>query len=434
MKMTPLEPWILEKTKMTASMRESLQQYQLSELLKTLRYAKNRSRFYQERFSDIDIEMIDSFEAFEQIPFTEASDLKERSFDFLCVSQNEIERVVTLNTSGTTGCEKRLFFTRGDLEATVDFFHHGMLCLVDHADNVMVMLPGSTLGSIGNLLKTAMTRARIECVVHGLLNEVEKAVACIEENNITCIVGIPMQIRYLSLIKPELFGTYVKKVLLSTDYVPTALVESLRAKGCLVYNHYGMTEMGYGGGVECGCLNGYHLRENDLYVEIIDPKTHRNVKEGEYGEVVFTAFRRQAMPLIRYKTGDIARFSTTRCACGTFLRTMDKVLGRIDNKIVIENREIYLREFDEILLGFNEVLDYKIDCEAQKTLHVRITLTSLEIFEPLKLKIEKAFQDYFHQTFELTFTAQIDQHSLLLSSSMIKRIINDTQNKEQYHD
>ena len=86
------------------------------------------------------------------------------------------------------------------------------------------------------------------------------------------------------------------------------------AFSCPVFTHYGMTEMGYGGGVECAALNGYHMREEDLYTEIIDPITRKNVPEGNYGEVVFTTFRREVMPLIRYRTGDIAGFLPKNCS------------------------------------------------------------------------------------------------------------------------
>ena len=96
-------------------------------------------------------------------------------------------------------------------------------------------------------------------------------------------------------------GLRLKSVLLTTDYVPEAIVEFVeRLWRCTVYNHYGMTEMGLGGGVECQARRGYHLREADLYFEIVNPQTEMPVVEGETGEVVFTTLTRRGMPLIRY--------------------------------------------------------------------------------------------------------------------------------------
>lgn len=86
-----------------------------------------------------------------------------------------------------------------------------------------------------------------------------------------------------------------------------------------------MTKMGLGGGVECEALNGYHMREADMYFEIIDIKTEKKLQDGEYGEIVFTTLTRKGMPLIRYRTGDIGRFIDKPCDCGTILKTMERV-------------------------------------------------------------------------------------------------------------
>ncbi|WP_041958001.1 DVU_1553 family AMP-dependent CoA ligase [Sulfurospirillum arsenophilum] len=430
MKVTPLENWIVERTHLASKSQEALKAYQLRELVKTLVYAKEKSRFYQERLRESDLNSISSLQDFEQIAFTTAEDIKRNSLDFICVPSSDIERIVTLNTSGTTGDEKRIFFTHEDLEATIDFFQHGMDCLLDESDKVMVLLPGPSYASIGDLLKKALAKSGIPCIVQGVLSDVEKTAQSIEENNITCLVGIPMQVLYLSRVKPELFYTHIKKVLLSTDYVPDALVEALSHHGaCKVFNHYGMTEMGYGGGVECECLNGYHLRENDLYFEIIDPITGKAVEDGVYGEVVFTTLNRQAMPLIRYKTGDMARISAKPCACGTFLRTMEKVLGRIENKINIHGHEIHLREVDEILLRFSRILDYKLTVYEKNVLHVKIILANKERCGALKEEIIRRIREHFPFEFDLRLDALEDDHSIKITNSMIKRKIDNLRKK-----
>jgi len=387
---------------------------------------KTKADFNNEKLKETDLNSITSLGDFEQIPFTKPSDIKHNAHDFLCVSAHEIERIVTLNTSGTTGDEKRLFFTHEDLEETIDFFQYGMNCVVEKGDKVMVLLPGSAFGSIGDLLKKALWRSGIECVVHGLLQDIEKTAACIEEHHITCIVGIPMQVRYLSLMKPELFERHIRKVLLSTDYVPDVLVKTLSRNGtCKVFNHYGMTEMGYGGGVECECLGGYHLRENHLYFEIIDPETGKLVRDGEYGEVVFTTLNRQAMPLIRYKTGDRARFLTKPCACGTFLRTMEKVQGRMENRVFIHGHEIHLKALDEILLHFDSILDYTLSVEENNTLHVKLILANKERSVALKEEVIRRIREHFPFAFTLRIDAQEDDRSPKITRSMIKRTLHD---------
>ena len=145
-----------------------------------------------------------------------------------------------------------------------------------------------------------------------------------------CLVGIPVQV--LSLVRhpksARIPRGFIRSVLLSTDYVPESIVADIqRTWGCRVYQHYGMTEMGYGGGVECDAHDGYHLREADLFVEIVDPATGRALPDGVSGEVVVTTLTRRAMPLIRYRTGDMARFLPEYCPCGSTLRRLEQGAG-----------------------------------------------------------------------------------------------------------
>jgi phenylacetate-coenzyme A ligase PaaK-like adenylate-forming protein len=96
-----------------------------------------------------------------------------------------------------------------------------------------------------------------------------------------------------------------------------------------------MTEMGYGGAVACEARDGYHLREADLFVEVVDPETGRGVPDGVSGEVVFTTLAVSAMPLIRYRTGDLAHFLPEPCPCGSRLRRLGKIAGRRASGAVI---------------------------------------------------------------------------------------------------
>jgi phenylacetate-CoA ligase len=96
-----------------------------------------------------------------------------------------------------------------------------------------------------------------------------------------------------------------------------------------VRNIYGMTEMVFGGAVQCEARSGYHMREADLYFEIVDPVRGHSVPDGEIGEIVFTTLTRIGMPLIRYRTGDLSRFIPEPCPCGSSLRRLDKIAGRI---------------------------------------------------------------------------------------------------------
>jgi phenylacetate-coenzyme A ligase PaaK-like adenylate-forming protein len=179
-----------------------------------------------------------------------------------------------------------------------------------------------------------------------------------------CIVGIPNQVLALvnlgnDLNNPE--KNFIKSVLLSTDNVPKSILNIITdCWQCKVFNHYGMTEMGLGGGVDCQALYGYHLREADLFFEIVDPLNGLPAADGTLGEIVFTTLNREAMPLIRYKTGDLSYFRISPCPCGSMLRTMAPIQGRLKNILSFdEESSLSLGILDEVLFSFKDILDYE---------------------------------------------------------------------------
>ena len=362
---TSLEPWIKRKITGDSSgalTRKQIEDYQLAKLQETLDWVTSKSRYYTRLYSGLDCK-ISSFQDMFKLPFTSPEDLKCNPLDFLCVSQNDISRIVTLQSSGTTGKPKRLFFTEADQELTIDFFHHGMLTLVKPNDRVLILLPGELPGSVGDLLRLGLERAGVKGVVHGLVSNPEATLEQIKKENINVLVGIPTQV--LSLVrfkdsKGSSVSLSLRSVLLSTDYVPQAIVQELeRAWGCKVFNHYGMTEMGLGSGLECEGFCGYHLREADLYIEIIDPSSGMPVVEGQAGEVVFTTLTRSAMPLIRYRTGDMSRFIPGPCECNTVLKRLEQIKSR-DRVYLSQGDYLTIADFDEVLFALDNVLDFEV--------------------------------------------------------------------------
>ena len=157
--LSPLDPWIAAKIgepgrPLSAT---ALAAYQTARLQETLRLARARSPFYRRRLAAVPQDLA-SLRDLESLPFTTAQDIQDHGLQFLCVSQDEIQRVVTLDSSGTTGNPKRIYFTRDDQELTVDFFRVGMATLTDPDDRVLILLPGDRPGSVGDLLAIVLGR------------------------------------------------------------------------------------------------------------------------------------------------------------------------------------------------------------------------------------------------------------------------------------
>lgn len=341
-----------------------LRSYQLAKLNETLSWVQRRSAFYRRLFGRGAVRL-STLEGLQELPFTTADDLRAAPLDFVCVKPDEVERIVTLPTSGTTGPPKRLFFTAADQELTRDFFHHGMSTMVTAGDRVLILLPGSLPGSVGDLLKDGLERMGAQAIVHGPVADPQDALDLIYKEQVTALVGIPVQVLRLARLaraedrpRPEC----IRSVLLSTDRVPQAIVRALEETwGCLVYNHYGTTEMGLGGGVDCRARDGYHLREADLLFEVVDPSTGQPLPDGQVGEVVFTTLSREAMPLVRYRTGDLSRLIPGPCPCGTVLRRMAHVDRRVTGGITLSGGEtLYQGDFDEALFPIEGLVDFRV--------------------------------------------------------------------------
>lgn len=360
MNKSALEPWIMNKIGCREISREIIESWQLEKLKENIGYVKSNSNFYKNKLKNISEDDIKSFRDFEKLPFTTSDELSKDSLHFLCISQKNIERIVSLDTSGTLGKPKRIYFTKEDQELTIDFFHYGMKCLVKTGDRVLILLPGKTVGSVGDLLQKALNRMEIYSYIYDPSEKLEIA-EIIENEKISCIVGIPVSVLRIKRENEKLYNDNITRILLSTDYVPDTIIKELSTDKCKVYTHYGMTEMGLGGGVECEALKGCHMREADMYFEIIDIETGKNLPDGEYGEIVFTTLTRKGMPLIRYRTGDIGRFIDKPCICGTILKTMERVKGRIENITKLyDNKYINITDLDEILLKRKEILNYEV--------------------------------------------------------------------------
>jgi phenylacetate-CoA ligase len=343
---------------------EKLRDYQLKKLRDIIEYTKENSHFYREKFKNINPYYIKNLFDFSKIvPFTLSEELSNKPLDFLCVPQHLVSRIVTLKTSGTTGNRKRIFFTERDLERTIDFFHNGMKNLVSKGDRVLILMPGDYYGSVGDLLKKGLKRLGCDSLVLGPVREGIKILEILKRETFDCIVGIPIQVYQLTRWKmayEKYKGLKLKSVLLSADYVPNSIKKAIKEGfNCPVFTHYGMTEMGFGGGVECSYLSGYHMREADLYFEIIDPISGKVLPNGDYGEVVFTTLIREGMPLIRYRTGDYARFIKEDCRCSHVLPRMDYVRGRISETINIGDINLDIGTLDEIMFTIENLIDYK---------------------------------------------------------------------------
>ena len=342
----PLDLWLARQcgARSSGELPGRLAIAQTALLRSTLRQAV-RGAFYAARLRECKLD-ITSVGDLERLPFTTAEDLRNWG-DFLCISQGDVQRMVTLHTSGTTGQPKRLAFTDADLARTRDFFAVGMSQLVGAGQRLAVLLPGAERpDGVADLLRQALGAAGVDVLapppeVHATPSpdadpcaEPGKALAqWLEQAKPHCLVAAPAQLALLLKHFPHRGPEGLAGILTSAEPLDDALGLALRrAWQCEILDHYGLTETAYGCAVECPAHQGFHVRELDVLIEIVDISGRKILAQGEEGEVVITTLQRQAMPLVRYRTGDVACLLPAPCACGSPLRRLGPVRGRIERK------------------------------------------------------------------------------------------------------
>jgi len=325
-----------------------LEKLQLEGINAQIELIRKSGSEYSKRF-DIIGEKLNCLSDLAKIPLLWADDISRLGTELVCVSQREIKRIVSLRTSGTE-CVKRIYFTRFDQEQTVSFFAEGMAQLCTEGDKVIILMPGTSSDGITGLLSEGLRRIGAVPVKPEIgLDYLELAKQC---KGAHTIVAMPGSLRRLALAAPEIKPV---NVLLSADYISPACVDTIkRIWQCDVFIHYGMTETCYGFAVDCPYHNGMHIRNRDFYVEIVDPVTYEPVPVGQKGLVVLTSLRREAMPLIRYCTGDIGVMTAEICGCGHTLPRIERIFGRAD----VLTQSPNINELDDLLMGFDSVFDF----------------------------------------------------------------------------
>ena len=201
---------------------------------------------------------------------------------------------------------------------------------------------------LGDLIAQAVERIGGTAIRAGFGQTFGEMLVLLEETKPETYIGFPVTL--LSLIR--LYGDDfpVKRALVSGDACPAGVMEELeQALGNKLYPHYGSRECGLGGAVTCPAFEGMHLRENHILPEIID-ENGNVLPDGQYGELVLTTIGAEAMPLVRYRTGDYTRILPP-CKCGGVTRCLDTVSRR--------EGDISIEELDSALFHIPELVDYR---------------------------------------------------------------------------
>lgn len=338
-----------------ATNREELAAQQLAGVQWSVGHAWSNSSFYRERFTQAGLapEDIRSLADLERLPFTTAEDLRDGyPFPLVAVPEEQIVRIHS--SSGTTGKRKILSYSRKDLDDWQEMFCRCYeMAGVTPGDRVQI--------AVGYGLWTAGAGFQLGCERYGAMaipvgpGNMELQLACLIDMQTTVFCSTASM---ALLLAEEVHRRgaqerlALKKVILGAERSSDAMLATIRDFLGVeeVYDITGLTEVyGPGIGLSCRLGGGIHYWADYYLLEVIDPVTLRPVPPGDVGEMVFTTLRKEAAPIIRYRSRDLTRLLPGNCPCGCLLPRHDRILGRSDDVVIFRGVNIYPGQLDEVL-------------------------------------------------------------------------------------
>ena len=307
------------------------------------RYAAEQSPFYRELFRGWK-----SVPRLADVPTVDKQALSERNADFLCVPRDQVAEIVT--TSGTTGQPLLWMLTEADLQRLACNEQQSFACVgLTARDTVLVAVTMDRCFIAGLAYWSGLQKIGCAAVRVGMASPV-MVLEMIARVQPTAIVSVPSFLRLVAATARErgfdLAGAPVEKIICIGEPIRDVTLalnaagrEIEAAWGARVYATYGVTELA-NSFCECGAGAGGHVHADMLYVEVLDD-AGQPVADGEVGEVVATTFGVEAMPLIRYRTGDCAALDNAPCVCGRTTPRVGPIVGRKHHKLKVKGVSVF---------------------------------------------------------------------------------------------
>ncbi|MBW2208471.1 MAG: phenylacetate--CoA ligase [Deltaproteobacteria bacterium] len=358
----------------TVKTLDELREEQIKDLQWTVSHVYNGSPFYRKRLDEAGVtpQDIGSLEDLERLPFTTANDLKEGyPFPLLSVPFDRVVRIHA--SSGTTGKRKILCYTQKDIDDWTHFFARCYeTAQLTSEDRVQL--------AVGYGVWTAGVSFQAGCEAFGAMaipagpGNMDMQCQFLEDFQTTVMVATAS----MGLLLGEEIHKrgmkdkiHLKKMIFGSERSSDAMRKRIKDLLGLedMFDIPGMTELyGPGTGLDCVYHTGIHYWADYFVLEILDPETLKPVPEGEIGEMVVTTLKKEAAPLIRYRTRDLTRLIPGECPCGSIMPRHDRILGRSDDMIIFRAVNIYPGQIDHVLSGipgigseFQIILDRRED-------------------------------------------------------------------------
>ncbi|MBM4289956.1 MAG: phenylacetate--CoA ligase [Deltaproteobacteria bacterium] len=348
--------WQKEIETLTA---DDLNKLQLERLRQTVARAA-LSPFYGDRLrqAGVNPDSLQTVADIRRIPFTTKDELRTNSRQMLTVPLSDIIRLHA--SSGTTGQATVIYYTRTDIELWADLVARSLYMTGMRPEDVFQNMMGYGLFTGGLGFHYGAERLGALTIPAGAGNS-KRQVQLLQQFETTAIHIIPsyalVLLNTFAALNVDPRDLPLRLAYIGAEPYSEAIRRRIEeAYGLKAYNCYGLSEMN-GPGVAFECLeqNGSHVWEDSFLLEVIDPETLEPAPPGVVGELVFTNLTRQGMPLLRYRSRDLASYDDRPCPCGRNSRRLSRIQGRTDDMIILKGVNIFPVQIDRVLMELPEV-------------------------------------------------------------------------------
>ncbi|KAB1191124.1 AMP-binding protein [Haloferax sp. MBLA0078] len=374
---------------MEAASRDELREVQDERLREMVETAYENVDYYREMFDEAGLspDDIQSVGDLSKLPFTTKEDFRDNyPTGMFAVEMEDVIRIHA--SSGTTGKPKIVGYTRDDLDVWSKAVARCLVAAGVGPDDIVQNAYGYGLftGGLGLHQGVEELGATVIPIGGGNTQRQVEMLADLGSDVISCT---PSYALYLAEVAEDM-GYDIRDLPLRvvifgaepcTEPMRKEIEERLGVTGIDIY---GLSEIvGPGVSIECEQQDGLHIWEDYFYPEIVDPTTGEPVEEGQEGELVLTTLSKQALPVLRYRTGDLTTLNYDTCECGRTAVRMDNITGRSDDLIIVRGVNFYPSEVESVVLEFEEVAPhYRIDISRENNLDtLKVTVEVVDDFD-----------------------------------------------------
>ncbi len=343
---------------------EDLHALQEDRLKSVVRYVYDHSAFYRQRFKEAGVEPgdIKSLADVAKLPFTKKVDLRDNyPTGMFSAPKSQVVRYHV--SSGTTGKPTVVGYTKGDIETWSESLARALTSIGLGRDDVVQVGYGYGLFTGGLGLHYGAERIGATVLPVGTGNT-ERQIELMQDLGTTAIACTPSYFLHIMEVAEKMGVSIKNDTLLKAGIFgaePWSLETRKRiedATGINAYDIYGTSEISGPLFTECQAKKGIHVWGDMFLTEVIDPKTGEAVEDGERGELVFTTLHKYALPLIRYRIGDLSIMDSEPCDCGRTHPRIMRILGRTDDMLIIRGINVFPSQVESVLMNIPEVGDH----------------------------------------------------------------------------